>query len=132
MQWFTGDSIQFYGVGNYGCQLYGGVIEYEASMEKLKNMVVEGTIENILITHRYVPVSAVAKGRAASLEYMTCAQLCYEHIKSFTIDEYMNGTRSPDEIMRAFIAANKRQYPDFPTGSFNVMIGEIINKYCIN
>lgn len=126
----TGDSIQFYGVGVYGCQLYGGVVEYEASMAKLKGMVEDGTIENILTTHQYVPVSAVAKGRAASLEYMSIAQVCYEDLKGYTIDKYQNGTYSADAIMRDFIADHKREYPDFPTGYFNNTMNHIINQYC--
>lgn len=126
----TGDSIQFYGVGNYGCQLYGGVTHYEASMEKLKGMVTDGTIENILITHQYVPVSAVSKGRQNSLEYMTIAQSCYEVIKSYTIEKYNSGTRSPEAIQSAFIAEQRRYNPDFPTGYFQVMISDIINTYC--
>lgn len=126
----TGDSIQFYGAGQYGCQVYGGLSNYEASMEKLKGMVADGAIENIIISHRYAPVSAISKGRANSLQYMTTAQECYGDIKAYTIEQFNNGTRSADMIMRNFIAERSRQYENFPTGSFSNVMGTIINTYC--
>ncbi len=126
----TGDSIQFYGVGYYGCQLYSTAGNYENSMQKLKGMVADGVIENILISHPYVPVISVSKGRENSLQFMTKAQQCYEDIKTYTINKYNSGVRSEKDIMAAFIAERSREYPNFPTNSFDSTIKRIINAYC--
>lgn len=126
----TGDSIQFYGVGYYGCQVYTTARDYENSMEKLKGMISDSVIENVIISHPYVPVGAVSKGRENSLQYMTKAQQCYEDIKTYTIEKYNSGVRSANEIMVAFIADLSREYPNFPTNSFSSTIQRIINVYC--
>lgn len=126
----TGDSIQFYGAGEYGCQLYGGLTHYEASMTKLKTMVTNGEVENIIISHRYVPVSSVSKGKANSIEYMDIAIFCYQDLKEFTIEKYKNGTRGAAQIMAAFIGERSRQYQNFPRKYFNNTIQHIINNYC--
>ncbi len=126
----TGDSIQFYGAGQYGCQLYGGLTHYEASMAKLKTMATNGEVENIIISHRYVPVSSVSVGKANSVEYMDIAIFCYQDLKEFTIEKYQNGTRGAAQIMAAFIGERSRQYQNFPRNYFSNTIQHIINNYC--
>ncbi len=126
----TGDSIQFYGVGYYGCQVYATARNYENSMEKLKGMIADGVIENVIISHPYVPVGSVSKGRENSLRYMTTAQQCYEDLKNYTIEKYNSGVRSANDIMVAFIADRSREYPNFPTNSFSSTIQRIMNVYC--
>ena len=126
----TGDSIQFYGVGRYGCQVYAGLDPYYESIAKLKAMISNGTIENIIISHDYVPVKSFSFGKENSLTYMDTAKSCIDEIKDYTIEQYENGVTSASQIQSSFIAFKKSTYPNFPTASLDIVIGKIINTYC--
>ena len=126
----TGDSIQLFGVGNYGCQIYAGVDTYYSSIEKLTGKVNAGQVENILISHKYVPLGAYAIGKESSLNYLHVAKECVDELKDYTKGMYDSGVTNEQEIQRYFIEFKKAQYPDFPVNNFTHAIKSIINLYC--
>lgn len=121
----SGDSIQLYGIAGWGCLVYAGVDNYLASIEKLQGM----NIENILVSHAYVPNGAYAIGKAESDKYLQDAFDCVSDLIQFTVAQFTDGVTSATDIRNAFIAERKKEYTDFPSGGFDSLINSIITNY---
>lgn len=122
---FSGDAIQLYGVSFAGMYIFGGVGNYMDSMENLKNK----DIENILISHPYVPNGAFAVGKEESMKYIEDSIDCMTELIQFTSEMYSAGVTSPEQIRDAFIQKKRAEVKDFPTAGFVDAIKSIISVY---
>lgn len=122
---FSGDAIQLYGVSTAGMYIFGGVDNYMASMENLKNK----DIENILISHPYVPSGAFAVGKEESMKYIEDSIDCMTELIQFTNEKYSAGITSPEQIRDVFIQMKRVEVKNFPTAGFVDAIKSIIRVY---
>lgn len=95
-----GDSLQFFGVGRYGC----GIASWSAYRKTL-NRLLEEDIDNIVASHDYVPMGGNADGRDEARAYINCCLACAEQIRSFVGTEYLLHHTDPKKIASTF---NKR------------------------
>lgn len=116
-----GDSLQFFGVGRYGC----GVASWSSYLETL-NRLLEADIENIVASHDYVPMGGNASGAEAARAYIKGCLACAEQIRAFVRTECLLHRTEPKKIASTF---NKRvgaarRLPPLPAASVRCIMKE--------
>lgn len=89
----TGDAVQLYGIGRYGL----GVIDFEGYIAAI-NFLEKLKPENIVASHEYCPLGALALGSKASEAYLNCALECFETIKGFVLSRIKKGYSDEDVL----------------------------------
>jgi len=76
----TGDAVQLYGISHYGL-VVSNIKGYIDTINILKGL----KPENIVTSHEYVPLGAVAFGRKTTETYLDCSIECFEWAKEFIL-----------------------------------------------
>lgn len=87
----TGDAVQLYGISRYGLGV-SNIKGYIDTINFLKGL----KPENIVTSHEYVPLGAVAIGRKAVENYFSCAIECFETAKEFILSRLKKGLGDED------------------------------------
>lgn len=117
----SGDSMQFFGVGRYGCGV-GSWSAYRETLEKLLRM----DIENIIASHEYMPLGGSAFGRDESRAYIKGCLACADQIREFVRTERCLGHTDPAVICLSFDRTIRtvRSLPPLPVSSVQCMLEE--------
>ncbi len=99
----SGDGLQFYGVGKYGCSIVDAVL-YEATLSRVEALKPHA----ILPSHDFVGGSASAVGEDAVAALLSSAKSIWEKIKAFILSHPTDS--DPFEVVRAW----KEAHPDLP------------------
>ncbi|MBQ8758678.1 MAG: MBL fold metallo-hydrolase [Clostridia bacterium] len=104
----SGDCVQQYGIGKYGCGL-----EYPSMYRRtLERLLADEDIENIITSHEYTPLGDSDYGREAYEAHIECCIEYDELIREFLEACSADGVTDAKEIERLF----KETYSEFLPG----------------
>ncbi|MBQ8509700.1 MAG: MBL fold metallo-hydrolase [Clostridia bacterium] len=109
MTLLTFDSLQLGGVSRWGTGL-GFPSLYRQTIARLRTM----EFDNIVAAHEYVPLGAIAKGRAAVEVYLT---ECLNDVRNIEEHIAAHSGLTPDELVKSF---NETHPAHPPIGSWTV------------
>lgn len=100
----SGDGLQFYGVGKYGCSIVSAAL-YEETLDRLDALGARA----ILPSHAFIGGGDCAVGEDAVRVLLTSAREIWEEIKTFILSYPKDS--DPFEVVRAWKAQNPTRPP---------------------
>ena len=107
---YTCDSVQFFGVGKYGCGILHSASAYIRAIERFMALGARA----VYASHEYFPCGISAEGEEATSRWLKNALLCLEELLSLSSAFSSRTAEECAENVTAILRKAKPQSPPFP------------------